>query len=86
MVHPAFKDIFADDVDTSKNTVEVTQTLKTDIIQFLIARYTEDAIISVSEVQTMYKTSEGRARRVLDSLVDDEVLRLTDIDSYRVMI
>ncbi len=70
----------------SHKTVTVTQSLKTDIIQFLISKYTSNATISVAEVMSMYKCPEDRANRVLKSLVHDGVLELTGIDSYTVII
>ncbi len=70
----------------SHKTVTVTQSLKTDIIQFLISKYTSDATISVAEVMSMYKCPEDRAKRVLDALIKDGVLALTGGNSYKVII
>ncbi len=70
----------------SHKTVTVTQSLKTDIIQFLVSKYTSNATISIAEVMSMYKCPEDRAKRVLKSLVNDGVLERTEIDSYTVII
>ncbi len=81
------KDSFANkEAVQSHKTVTVTQSLKTDIIQFLISKYTSDATISVAEVMSMYKCPEDRAKRVLNALIQDGVLELTGENSYKVII
>ena len=67
-------------------TFGVTQTLERDIIQFLSAKYTKDATLTVEEVVRLYRCSEDRARRVIANLVRDRVLVPAGKDVYKVII
>lgn len=67
-------------------TFGVTQTLERDIIEFLSAKYTGNATISLKEVMSLYHCPVDRARRVIASLVEEEILVGTDTDVYRVTI
>ncbi len=69
----------------SQKNVTVTQSLKNDIVQFLVSKYINDATISVAEVMSMYKCPGDRANRVLKSLVHDGVLELTRENIYKVI-
>ena len=67
-------------------TFGVTQTLQSDIIQFLTSKYTKDAMLTVSEVMQFYDCPEDRARRVIANLMNDGVLEAVSKDTYRVTI
>lgn len=67
-------------------TFGVTQTLRKDIIEFLSAKYTANATLGLAEVMSLYDCPEERARRVINSLVNDGVLVAASKDSYKVMI
>jgi DNA-binding IclR family transcriptional regulator len=67
-------------------TFGVTQALRKDIIEFLCAKHTANATLELAEVMSLYNCPEGRARRVINSLVNDGVLSVASKDSYKVTI
>jgi hypothetical protein len=67
-------------------TYGVTQTLQSDIIQFLTSKYTKNATLTVGEVMQFYDCAEDRARRVIANLINDGVLETVTKDTYRVTI
>ena len=73
-------------VNRYSETYGLTQTLERDIIDFLSAKYTGGATISLGEVMSLYHCPPDRARRVIASLVTDEVLVAAGGDVYRVTI
>jgi len=67
-------------------TFGVTRTLECDIIEFLSAKYSDYATLSVQEVMSLYKCPEDRARRVVAKLVQEGVLVMASKDNYKVII
>ena len=67
-------------------TFGVTQALRKDIIEFLSAKYTANATLELAEVMALYDCPEERARRVIDSLVNEGCLVAASKDSYKVTI
>ena len=69
----------------SKTSI-VTQDLQRDIVQFLSAKHTANATLSVAEVMKFYDCPEDRARRVVRNLVSEGVLAQVAPDTYKVTI
>ena len=67
-------------------TFGVTQSLERDIIEFLSAKYTANATLTVREVMELYHCPPDRARRVIATLVKDQVLVAAGKDVYKVNI
>jgi hypothetical protein len=67
-------------------TVGVTQVLENDILQFLSSKHTKNATITVQEVMNYYSCPEDRARRVLKSLVDEDIVVSVGNGTFKVNI
>jgi hypothetical protein len=72
-------------IDYSK-TLGVTQELRKDIIEFLSAKHTADAALTVEEVMALYKCPEARAKKVIAMLVKDSLLVPAGPGAYKVTI
>jgi hypothetical protein len=71
--------------DDSK-TLEITQKLRRDIIDFLSAKHTANATLTVAEVMALYKCPEERAKKVIAMLVKDSLLAPAGPGAYKVTI
>ena len=65
-------------------TVQITQELRRDIVDFLGADYAEGATITVAEIMKFYSCPEDRARRVIAALIQSGSLTKVGKDTYRV--
>ena len=71
--------------DYSK-TQGVTLELQRDIINFLSAKHTANATLTVAEVMALYKCPEARAKKVIAKLVKDSLLVSAGSGAYKVTI
>jgi hypothetical protein len=71
--------------DYSK-TLGVTLELRRDIIDFLSAKHTANAALTVAEVMALYQCPEERAKKVIAMLVKDSLLAPAGPGAYKVTI
>jgi hypothetical protein len=71
--------------DYSK-TLGVTQELRKDIIEFLSAKHTANATLTVAEIMALYECPEERAKKVIAMLVKDSLLVPAGPGAYKVTI
>jgi hypothetical protein len=74
-----------DGSETKGKTLQITQELRRDILDFLTADYEEGTTITVAEIMRFYSCPEDRARRVITALIQSGSLTKIGTDTYRVI-
>ena len=72
--------------ETLGKTFGIRKELQGDIIHFLAAKYTKNAVLSLADVMQLYRCAEPRAKRVLKALEEDRMLVATGENTYRVIV
>jgi hypothetical protein len=67
-------------------TIGVTQDLERDIIQFLSSKFTANATLTAAEIAELYQCPLDRAQRVINSLIQGNLLVSQGADEYKVNI
>ena len=68
------------------DTSTVTQSLERDIIDFLSAKHTAKATLTVEEIMKLYRCDRSRASRVISALLEDDILAPTGDGTYKVIV